>query len=56
MDFPRGFPSTLGVPWAGPALGEFLLQGPISAFIGAFGIGTKYEDVPFAENLGCATC
>jgi hypothetical protein len=42
--------------WIGTALSEFLLQGPISAFVGAFGVGTKYEDVPFAENLGSGTC
>ena len=41
--------------WAGTALSEFLLQGPISAFVGTIGIGTKYEDVRFAENLGCGT-
>jgi hypothetical protein len=38
------------------ALSEFLLQGPISTFVGTTGIGTKYEDVPFAENFGCGTC
>jgi len=37
-------------------LSQFFLQGPISAFVGTTGIGTKYEDVPFAENLGCGTC
>jgi hypothetical protein len=42
--------------WIGTALSEFLLQGPISAFVGAFVVGTKYEDVPFAENLGSGTC
>jgi hypothetical protein len=44
------------VLWIGTALSEFLLQGPISAFVGAFGVGTKYEDVSFAENLGSGTC
>jgi hypothetical protein len=44
------------VLWIGTALSEFLLQGPISAFVGAFVVGTKYEDVPFAENLGSGTC
>jgi hypothetical protein len=39
----------------GTALSEFLLQGPISAFVGTIGIVRKYEDLPFAENLGCAT-
>ena len=34
------------------SLSEFFLQGPISAFIGTFRIGTKYEDVPFAVDLG----
>jgi hypothetical protein len=39
------------------ALSEFLLQRPISAFVGAFGVGTKYKkDVPFAENLNSGTC
>ena len=36
-------------------LSEFLLQGPISTFVGTTGIGTKYEDVPFAVNLGFGT-
>ena len=40
----------------GTGLSELLLQGPISAFIGTFRIGAKYEDVPFAEDLGCGTC
>ena len=39
----------------GTGLSELLLQGPISAFIGTFRIGAKYEDVPIAENLGCGT-
>jgi hypothetical protein len=33
-----------------------LFQGPISAFVGTIGVGTKYEDVPFAENLASGTC
>jgi hypothetical protein len=37
-------------------LGEFLLQGPISPFVGTFGIGAKYEDVAFAEDLDAGTC
>ena len=47
-------PSVLG--HSGTASSEFFLQGPISAFIGTFRIGAKYEDVPFAEDLGCSTC
>ena len=42
--------------WIGTALSKFLLRGPIRAFVGAFGVGTKYEDVPFAENLDSGTC
>lgn len=38
------------------ASGEFLLQGQISPFVGTFGIGAKYEDVPFAEDLDAGTC
>ena len=38
------------------SLGEFLFQGPISAFVRATAIGTKHEDVPFIENLGVGTC
>ena len=41
--------------WARTALSELFLQGPISAFIGTFRIGAKYEDVPFAVNLGFGT-
>jgi hypothetical protein len=41
--------------WVRTALSEFFLQGPISAFIGTFRIGAKYEDVPFAVNLGFGT-
>jgi len=37
-------------------LREFLLQGPIGAFVGTTVIGTKYEDVPLVENLGFGTC
>jgi hypothetical protein len=37
------------------ALGEFFLQGPISAFVGTTGIGTSFEDIPFVENLDSAT-
>ena len=37
------------------ALSELFLQGPISAFIGTLGIATEYEDIPFAEKLGCGT-
>jgi hypothetical protein len=41
---------------SGTALSEFLLQRPINAFIGAFGVGTRYKkDVPFAENLNSGT-
>jgi hypothetical protein len=42
--------------WVGTVSSEFLLQGPIRAFVGAFGIATKYEDVLFAENFGSGTC
>ena len=43
--------------WAGTALSEFLLQGPISASVGTIGIATECEDVPFVKNLaGCGTC
>jgi hypothetical protein len=38
------------------ASSEFLLQDPISASIGTIGIGTKHEDVPFAEDLDAGTC
>jgi hypothetical protein len=37
------------------ALSELFPEGPISAFIGTFRIGAKYEDVPFAVNLGFGT-
>jgi hypothetical protein len=50
----NGFPARLSSTSIVPGLD--LLEVPISAFIGTFGIGAKYEDVPFAENLGCATC
>jgi hypothetical protein len=53
---PARLTESWAVTWVGTALSEFLLQGPISAFVGAFGVGTKYEDVPFAENLGPVTC
>jgi predicted RNA-binding Zn-ribbon protein involved in translation (DUF1610 family) len=35
-------------------LSEFL-QGPIGAFVGTTGTGTKFEDVPLVENLGFGT-
>ena len=35
---------------------EFLLQGPISAFVGTSGIGANFENVPLAEDLGSGTC
>jgi hypothetical protein len=38
------------------ALSELFPKDPISAFIGTFRIGAKYEDVPLAEDLGCGTC
>jgi hypothetical protein len=37
-------------------LSGFLLQGPISAFVGTTAIGTKHEDAPLVENLGFGTC
>lgn len=37
------------------SLVEFLLQGAIGAFVGTTAIGTKFEDVPFVENLGFGT-
>jgi hypothetical protein len=40
---------------AGTALSEFLLQGPISAFVGTTAIGTNFDDVPLVENLGFGT-
>jgi hypothetical protein len=41
---------------AGTALSEFLLQGPISAFIGTTAIRTNFKDVPLVEDLGFGTC
>ena len=41
---------------AGNASREFLLQGPISAFVGTTGIGTSFEDIPLVEDLGSGTC
>lgn len=52
----NSYEKTSALLWAGTGLSEFLLQRPISAFVGTMGIGTEYEDVPFAENLGCSTC
>jgi hypothetical protein len=56
MEQPRQFSQHAGMLWARTALSVFLLQGPISAFVGAFRIGTKYEDVTFAEDLDAGTC
>ena len=38
------------------SLSEFLLQGPISAFVGTTAFGAKWEDAPFIESLGTGTC
>jgi hypothetical protein len=56
MEQPRAVFPAAGMPWAGTVLCELLLQGPISPFVGTFGIGAKYEDVPFAEDLDAGTC
>ena len=38
------------------SLSEFLLQGPICAFVGTTVFVAKWEDVAFIESLGIGTC
>ena len=46
--------SALQLTGISACLSDFLLQGPVSTFVGTTAIRANFEDAPHVENLGLA--